>query len=162
MNSAVTTFAHNLSFLCPKKSSVKGLNDDQPVAPIVKCFEKIRNIIPPELQISRSTEDAGSNAHWTCTLGQTVQLRMLFIDFSSAFNTVVPHKLVYKLNTLGLNSSLCSWVRDLLVAQPQHVTVGKHSSSTLILNPGTPEGWVLSPMLHTLFTYVSPFAPQTP
>ena len=31
-------------------------------------------------------------------------IRMLFIDYSSAFNTVLPHKLT---NKLGLNPTLC-------------------------------------------------------
>ncbi len=38
-------------------------------------------------------------------------VRMLFIDFSSAFNTIIPKQLINKLNLLGLNNSLCngSW-----------------------------------------------------
>jgi hypothetical protein len=35
---------------------------------------------------------------------------MLFIDYSSAFNTIVPSKL----KTLGLNTSLCNWILDFL------------------------------------------------
>ncbi len=34
-------------------------------------------------------------------------VRLLFIDYSSAFNTIVPIKLALKLTDLGLNSSLC-------------------------------------------------------
>ncbi len=33
-------------------------------------------------------------------------VRMLFIDFSSAFNTIIPQQLINKLNLLGLNASL--------------------------------------------------------
>jgi hypothetical protein len=33
-------------------------------------------------------------------------VRMLFIDYSSAFNTIVLSKLITKLRTLGLNTSL--------------------------------------------------------
>jgi hypothetical protein len=33
-------------------------------------------------------------------------LRTLFIDYSSAFNTMVPSKLINKIRTLGLNTSL--------------------------------------------------------
>lgn len=35
-------------------------------------------------------------------------VRMLFVDFSSAFDTVIPHKLVMKLSNLGLGTSLCA------------------------------------------------------
>ena len=46
-------------------------------------------------------------------------VRMLFIEFSSAFNTIVPLKLIYKLRTLGLNISLCNWILDILMGHPR-------------------------------------------
>jgi hypothetical protein len=39
---------------------------------------------------------------------------MLCIDYSSAFNTIDPSKLINKLRDLGLNPSLCNWVLDFL------------------------------------------------
>jgi hypothetical protein len=48
---------------------------------------------------------------------------MLFIDYSSAFNTIVPSKLIIKLETLGLNPALCNWVLDFLTGHPQVVRV---------------------------------------
>jgi hypothetical protein len=36
-------------------------------------------------------------------------VRTLFIDYSSAFNTIVPTKGITKLRTLGLNTSPCNW-----------------------------------------------------
>uniref|UniRef100_A0A8C2Q589 Attractin n=1 Tax=Cyprinus carpio TaxID=7962 RepID=A0A8C2Q589_CYPCA len=50
-----------------------------------------------------------------------VRLRLLFIDYSSAFNTIVPIKLASKLMDLGLNSSLCNWILDFLTGRPQVV-----------------------------------------
>ena len=41
-------------------------------------------------------------------------VRMLFIDHSSAFNTIVPTKVITKLRTLGLNPSICNWILDCL------------------------------------------------
>ncbi|KAI3355901.1 hypothetical protein L3Q82_004450 [Scortum barcoo] len=82
-------------------------------------------------------------------------VRMLFVDFSSAFNTVIPEKLILKLHNLGspgLPSSLCHWIRDFLTNRPQVVRIGDNTSSTLVLNTGTPQGCVLSPALFTLFT----------
>ena len=46
-------------------------------------------------------------------------VRMLFIDYSSAFNTIVPSKL----GALGLNPALCNWVLDFLTGHPQVVKV---------------------------------------
>jgi hypothetical protein len=39
---------------------------------------------------------------------------MLFINYSSAFNTIVPSMLVTKLGTLGLNTFICNWILDFL------------------------------------------------
>ena len=63
---------------------------------------------------------------------------MLFIDYSSAFNTIVPSKLNTKLRILGLNTSLCNWILDFLTGRPQVVRVGSNTSNTLILNTSTP------------------------
>jgi gmma-aminobutyric acid receptor subunit gamma/cGMP-dependent protein kinase 2 len=65
-------------------------------------------------------------------------VRMLFIDYSSAFNTIVPLKLITKPRTMGLNTSLCNWIQDFLTGRLQVVRVGNSTSATLILNTGGP------------------------
>jgi hypothetical protein len=72
-------------------------------------------------------------------------VRMLFIDYSSAFNTIVPSKLIIKLGALGLN-----WVLDFLTGRPQVVKVGNNTSTLLILNTGI-QG--ISPLLYSLFIH---------
>ena len=111
----------------PKKSSPSSLNDYRPVAltPILmKCFERlvmdnIRAVLPPSLdpfqfayRSNRSTDDAIATAlHSALTHldNKDSYVRMLFIDFSSAFNTIIPQQLIVKLDQLGLNTSLCNW-----------------------------------------------------
>ena len=78
---------------------------------------------------------------------------MLFIDYSSAVNTIVPSKLITKLRILGLNTSLCKWTLDFLTGCPQVVRIGSKTSATLILNTGAPQGCMLSPLLYSLFTH---------
>ena len=73
---------------------------------------------------------------------------MLLIDYSSVFNTIVPTKLITKLRTLGLNTSLCNWILDKMMGRPQVVRVGNNTSATLILNTGAPQGYMLSPLLY--------------
>ncbi len=74
---------------------------------------------------NRSTNDAisqflhSSITHIDRKNGNYV--RLLFIDYSSAFNTIVPIKLAVKLTDLGLNSSLCDWIQDFLTGRPQVV-----------------------------------------
>ncbi|KAL0197619.1 hypothetical protein M9458_006159, partial [Cirrhinus mrigala] len=80
-------------------------------------------------------------------------VRMLFIDFSSAFNTIIPQQLINKLNLLGLNTSLCNWTLDFLTGRPQGVRVGHNTLSTTTLSTGAPQGCVLSPLFFTLLTH---------
>ena len=99
----------------------------------MKCFERlvmahINTIIPGTLDplqfaycTNRST-DAISIALHTALFHldkRNTYVRMLFIDYSSAFNTIVPSKLITKLRILGLNTSLYNWILDFLTGRPQ-------------------------------------------
>ncbi len=155
----------------PKQSPVSCLNDYRPIAltPIMmKCFERlvmhnIKNSLPNTLdplqfayRPNRSTDDAiSSTLHLALTHleNKDSYVRMLFIDFSSAFNTIIPQQLINKLNLLGLNNSLCNWILDFLTGRPQSVRVGHNTSSTTTLSTGAPQGCVLSPLLFTLLTH---------
>jgi hypothetical protein len=44
---------------------------------------------------------------------------MWLIDYNSKFNTIVPLKLITKLRTLGLNTSLCNRILDFLMGCPR-------------------------------------------
>ena len=78
---------------------------------------------------------------------------MLFIDFSSAFNTIIPQQLTRKLSLLGLNTSLCNWILDFLTGRPQTVRIGNNTSTTTTVSTGASQGCVLSPLLFTLLTH---------
>lgn len=73
---------------------------------------------------------------------------MLFIDYSLAFNSIV----FSKLGDLGLQTSFCNWVVDLLRGRPQGVRIGSHITSLLILKTGVPQGCMLGPLLYSLVT----------
>ena len=105
---------------------------------------------------NRSTDDAISIALHTALSyldKSNTYVRMLFIDYSSAFNTIVPSELITKLRILGLNTSLCNWILDFLTGHLQVVRVGSNTYATLILNTGALQGCVLSPLLYSLFTH---------
>lgn len=78
---------------------------------------------------------------------------MLYIAFSSAFNSIIPQTPVEKLSLLSQNTSTCCWILDFLTDRPQSVRVGKRTSGSITLSPGTPQGCVLSPRLFTLLSH---------
>ena len=78
--------------------------------------------------------------------------RVLFMDFSSAFNTIQPHLMVKKLLSMSVNPALIKWLFSFLTDRTQRVRVGKAISSARTTNTGAPQGCVLSPALFTLCT----------
>ncbi|KAF0035461.1 hypothetical protein F2P81_013219 [Scophthalmus maximus] len=97
----------------------------------------------------RSTKDAICSAiHPALTHRDTKNsyVRMMFIDFSSAFNTII-------MDQLGLSTSLCNWLLDFLSERPQVVRVCSNTSRTTILSTWPPQGFVLSPLLFMLLTH---------
>ena len=96
---------------------------------IMKCFKRIvlTELIPgikpcmDKLQFAYSECRGVDNA--VITLFRTLNsyldnnnthARVLFVDFSSAFNTRQPHILIRKLMDMGVNSNLILWVEILM------------------------------------------------
>src|SRR4029434_9821374 len=50
--------------------------------------------------------------------------RILFVDFSSAFNTIAPALLQDKLTQLSVPESTCRWITDFLSDRKQRVRLG--------------------------------------
>ncbi|KAK1804792.1 hypothetical protein P4O66_003637 [Electrophorus voltai] len=126
-----------------KKPQPSDLNDYCPVAltsVVMKCFEKlVRDFITCSLPAStdplqfayrhnHSTDDAIAHLlHTTLTRldeGGGNYVKMLFVDYSSAFNTIIPSLLTTKLEDLGLHTSLCDWISNFLTERPQSIRVG--------------------------------------
>ena len=65
-------------------------------------------------------------------------VRVLMIDFSSAFNTVLPVKLIETLQSTGAPEILCKCVWDFLTMRTQYVQVDKNRSKSVEIKPGSP------------------------
>ena len=78
--------------------------------------------------------------------------RTLFVDFSSAFNTIQPHILASKLVNLNLNKKLILWIIDFLTHRCQYVKLNNVQSKIIYTNTGAPQGCVISPVLFTIYT----------
>ncbi|KAL0152483.1 hypothetical protein M9458_052206, partial [Cirrhinus mrigala] len=154
----------------PKKPKITGLNNYRPVAltsVVMKSFEKLvlaylKDITGPLLdplhfayRANRSVDDAvNMGLHFILQhLDKSgTYVRILFVDFSSAFNTIIPNLLLQKLTQLSMPTSICQWITSFLTDRQQLVKLGKFSSCTCTISTGAPQGCVLSPLLFSLYT----------
>ena len=79
-------------------------------------------------------------------------IKLLMVDFSSAFNTLQTHLLLSRLLDLDGSPNIVLWVRAFLRDRPQTVCVHSVKSKELIFNTGAPQGSVLSPILFSICT----------
>ncbi|KAK3521253.1 hypothetical protein QTP70_001550 [Hemibagrus guttatus] len=143
-----TCFKESIIVPFLKKTHPASLNDSLPVAltsVVMKCLEQlVRDFIisslPDTLDLlqfayrpNHSTDDAISHLlHTSLTHLDTIKgnyVKMLFVDYSSAFNTIIPSTLTTKLQHLGLGPSMCQWISNFLTDRPQAATT---NSTTVI------------------------------
>ena len=153
-----------------KKSNAKEMNDYRPVAltsVICKCMERIvcdklttsvaDRLDPLQFayKAKRGVEDATLTLT-NCALSHLDKpgtfVRVLMMDFSSAFNTLQTHILIKRLIDLDVSPGLILWIRSFLSDRPQRVSIDGILSNELILNTGAPQGCVLSPVLFSIYT----------
>ena len=79
-------------------------------------------------------------------------VRILLIDYSSAFKTIQPHLLPEKLINLNVRPKLIVWLIDFLVNRSQVVRYHNVLSQVKTTSTGAPQGTVLSPILFTIYT----------
>ncbi|XP_051778048.1 uncharacterized protein LOC127526518 [Erpetoichthys calabaricus] len=77
---------------------------------------------------------------------------IMFLDFSSTFNTIQPLLLRDKLTEKGVDSYLVAWIVDYLTNRPQYVRLRNCRSDIVVSNTGALQGTVLSPVLFSLYT----------
>lgn len=79
--------------------------------------------------------------------------RLLFADFSSAFNKMQPYILIERLASyFNLPDQLLMLILNFLTERVQQVFVNGQMSNTSVSNTGSPQGCVLSPLLFIMYT----------
>ena len=63
--------------------------------------------------------------HITCTNKLYIKcyVRIAIYRFSSAFNTIQPHRLIPKLIQMNVSKSICLWILGFLIQRPQFVFI---------------------------------------
>ncbi len=154
----------------PKKHIITGLNDYKPVAQrsvAMESFERLvlaylKDTTGPLLDLlqfayraNRSVDDA-VNTRLQFILQHLdrpgTYMRILFVDLSSAFNTIIPDTLQNKLTQLSVLTSICQWINSFVTDRQQVVRLRRFSPSTRTISTGAPQGCVLSPLLFSLYT----------
>ncbi len=154
----------------PKKPKITGLNDYRPVALTSVAMKSFERLVLAYLKAStgplldplqfayranRSVDDAvNMGLHFILQhLDRPgTYVRILFVDLSSAFNTIIPNTLQNKLTQLSVPTAVCQWINSFLTDRQQLVRLGKYTSSTRTISTGAPQGCVLSPLLFSLYT----------
>jgi hypothetical protein len=154
----------------PKKANPQELNDFRPVALTSQVMKSMERLMLKQLTAQTSSQmDPNQFAYRpgrsvddaTALLMHRIlthvdkpgnYARVLYIDFSSAFNTMRPSILCDKLKDMNVDPSLCRWILDYLRCRTQRVRVNKTYSTSATTYIGAPQGCVLSPVLFTIYT----------
>ena len=82
---------------------------------------------------------------------------LTLLDLSAAFDTIDHRILLERLSReFGIESLALKWLESYLTERKQFVKLGTHSSSTVTIEHGVPQGSVLGPLLFT--TCISPIS----
>jgi hypothetical protein len=72
-------------------------------------------------------------------------IRVLFVDFSKAFDLIDHNVLANKFNNIGIPDHITAWSLDFLSGRKQFVKIGDNISSLLSTHAGTPQGTLAGP-----------------
>ena len=104
-------------------------------------FRKKRSTIDHILRLQHDVTQ--SIQHREFTVG-------IFLDFTKAFDMLWKDGLLIKLRHLKISGNLFNWIESFLSDRTIQVKIGDSLSDKLILENGTPQGSVLSPLLFLL------------
>ena len=88
---------------------------------------------------------------WTKAIEEKFTVRLAYIDFRKAFDSISHTKLLAVLNNKGVRGSLLRWVSNFLTGRNQTVIINRANSYKADVTSGVPQGSVLGPLLFLLF-----------
>ena len=76
---------------------------------------------------------------------------MAYLDFSKAFDSVPHHRLLLKLDSVGIRGHDLTWITSFLTDRRQRVLLDGCSSDWVNVTSGVPQGSVLGPLLFIIY-----------
>ena len=156
----------------PKSNTANVAKDYRPIAltsVLSKTFERVTKplltkCLTDDSQFAcrehRSTEDALTVLLDTVTehldANSKNYARCLFVDFTSAFNTISPTLLVDKLKSASIHNNMLNLIYSFLVNRKQWVATKEAKSLVKTSSTGSPQGCVWSPILFSIYVQDMP------
>jgi Reverse transcriptase (RNA-dependent DNA polymerase) len=84
---------------------------------------------------------------WYIGLDSRMQTDVIYINLVKAFDSIVPSKLLFKLELYGIIELQLNWTSGLFTNRTQRVIIDHCFSPVHAVESGVPEGFVVSPVL---------------
>lgn len=167
-----TVFKTNSVTPIPKVKLPKAPSDFRPItatSPFLKILEKLvlKKWLQPLLEAKKERFDdqfafiplpgRGCQTALTLIYGKLVEnvdkklfTSAVLIDFSKAFDCVLPSRILNSLASLGAPLECVTWINSFLSNRSQSTKVGNRLSKFKEITSGTPQGSIISPIIFAI------------